>query len=94
MARYAACSSIRLSWASWTVSQSPRSAESLRDQAAAQIRGWIESGEYGPRDWPPSEASMAQEFGVSRDTLRRALIQLRDEGLIASRRGRGWFAVS
>ena len=58
----------------------PYAAESLRDQAAALVREWIESGEMAPRDWLPSEASMAQEFGVSRDTLRRALILLRDQG--------------
>jgi GntR family transcriptional regulator len=71
----------------------PYAPESLRDQAAALIRAWIKSGELAPREWLPSEASMAQEFGVSRDTLRRALILLRDEGLIASRKGRGWFVT-
>jgi GntR family transcriptional regulator len=69
----------------------PYAPEPLRDQAAALVRDWIDSGKLVPKDWLPSEASMAQEFGVSRDTLRRALMLLRDEGLIASRKGRGWF---
>jgi DNA-binding GntR family transcriptional regulator len=69
----------------------PHAPEPLRDQAAALIRRWIETGSMARLDWLPSEASMAQEFGVSKDTLRRALVLLRDEGLIESRRGRGWF---
>lgn len=69
----------------------PDAPESLRDQAAALIRAWIESGELAPTNWLPSEASMAQEFGVGRDIPRGALILLREEGLIASRKGRGWF---
>jgi DNA-binding GntR family transcriptional regulator len=69
----------------------PFAPESLRDQAAELIRA--KAGELGSRQWLPSEESMAQEFGVSRDTLRRALMQLRDEGLVESRRGRGWFVA-
>src|SRR6476469_9327439 len=42
----------------------------------------------------PSEAELGEEHGVSRVTVRRALELLRDEGLVASRRGSGWFVVS
>ena len=41
----------------------------------------------------PSEASLSEEFAVSRVTVRRALEQLRDNGLIDSRQGLGWFVA-
>lgn len=39
----------------------------------------------------PSESSLSQEFAVSRVTVRRALEQLREQGMIDSRQGLGWF---
>jgi GntR family transcriptional regulator len=37
---------------------------------------------------------LAARYGTSRVTLRKALIKLKDEGLIDSRQGFGWFAVT
>lgn len=39
----------------------------------------------------PSESDLSSEFGVSRVTVRRALELLRDEGLVDSRQGFGWY---
>ena len=39
----------------------------------------------------PSESELSAEFGVSRVTVRRALETLRDERLVESRQGFGWF---
>ncbi len=41
----------------------------------------------------PSEAVMSVEFEASRVTVRRALELLRDEGLVSSRQGFGWFVA-
>lgn len=40
-----------------------------------------------------SETDLARRYGVSRMTLRRALETLRDEGLVSSRKGAGWFVA-
>jgi GntR family transcriptional regulator len=42
----------------------------------------------------PSESDLSAEFGVSRVTVRRALETLRDERLVESRQGFGWFSAS
>ncbi len=42
----------------------------------------------------PSESDLSAEFGVSRVTVRRALETLRDEHLVESRQGFGWFAAT
>ena len=57
---------------------------------AQELRGRIAAGAAGAL---PSEADLAQEFGASRVTVRRALDALRDEGLVTSRRGAGWFVA-
>src|SRR4051794_34363263 len=61
---------------------------------AAELRERIALGDYarsGPLD---SEAELGRRYGVSRVTVRRALERLRDEGLVAARRGSGWYVVS
>jgi GntR family transcriptional regulator len=57
---------------------------------AADLRQAIAAGTVGAL---PSEAELGEVHGVSRVTVRRALELLRDEGLVASRRGSGWFVV-
>jgi GntR family transcriptional regulator len=39
----------------------------------------------------PSESDLSAEYGVSRVTVRRALELLREEGLVDSRQGFGWY---
>lgn len=58
---------------------------------AAGIRAGIVSGEHVIGSVLPSEAALADEHGVSRVTVRRALEHLRSEGLVDSRQGSGWF---
>lgn len=49
---------------------------------------------YYPADLPvPSEAELAQSFGVSRITIRKAMKILSDEGLVTRARGRGTFVT-
>ena len=42
----------------------------------------------------PSESELSAEFGVSRVTVRRALETLRDEGVLDSRQGFGWYVAT
>jgi GntR family transcriptional regulator len=60
-------------------------------QIIDQIRSAIEDGRLGPRDQLPPEAEMCESAGVSRGTLRQALLILKTEGLIVSEQGKGWF---
>jgi GntR family transcriptional regulator len=61
---------------------------SLWQDVFAGLRDAIKSGEYKPGDTLPSELDLAAEYGVSRDTVRRALGRLTQEGLLTSGRGR------
>jgi len=61
---------------------------------AEQLRSRLHSGELGAGRLLPSESELSREFGASRVTVRRALEQLRDEGLVDSRQGFGWFAAA
>lgn len=60
---------------------------------ADHLRSLITSGDLGPGGGLPSEAELVARFSASRTTVRRALEQLRDEGLVKSRKGSGWFAA-
>ena len=42
----------------------------------------------------PSERELTARFGVSRQTVRRAMLDLETEGLITSRRGSGYYAAN
>ncbi|GAA1431027.1 GntR family transcriptional regulator [Streptomyces thermospinosisporus] len=56
---------------------------------ADELRGRIADGLYPLRSFLPSQRDLAEELGVSRDTVQRALRELSDEGWIESRRGSG-----
>lgn len=72
----------------------PRPTREIRyRQIAQQLRERVEGGEYGPGRLLPSEAELGAEFDASRVTVRRALELLRDEGLVDSRQGVGWFVA-
>lgn len=71
----------------------PEAGAALHAQISNAIRGRIVSGEW-PRDHRlPPEPQLAQEIGVSRGTLRRALATLIDEGLLKQIPGRGTFVT-
>ncbi|KAA9165513.1 GntR family transcriptional regulator [Amycolatopsis acidicola] len=67
---------------------SPESDESLVDEIAASIRARIMSGEFAIGA-PLRQASLAEEFGVSRTPVREALRQLQNGGLIEVLPNRG-----
>jgi len=61
----------------------------LYEQVAAEIRRAIAEGEAKPGERLPPARDLAAELEVNRNTVLRALRQLRDEGLLEFRRGRG-----
>lgn len=56
---------------------------------AAELRARIERGQYEPGSRFPAEDALTGEFSVSRQTVNKALLQLRAEGLIRVERGVG-----
>jgi GntR family transcriptional regulator len=61
----------------------------LHEQVAAEIRRAIAEGEARPGERLPPARDLAAVLGVNTNTVLRALRQLRDEGLLEFRRGRG-----
>jgi GntR family transcriptional regulator len=61
----------------------------LHEQVAAAIRRAIADGEAGPGDRLPPARDLAAVLGVNANTVLRALRQLREDGLVEFRRGRG-----
>lgn len=53
----------------------------------------ISSGSLAPHVQLPSEADLAERYGVSRMTVRQAVRQLQDEHLLVRRRGAGTFVT-
>lgn len=62
---------------------------SLYQQVASELRRAIYSGDLGPGDQLPTEEELRHRYGVSRNTVRLALGELVNEGLVtrAPRRG-------
>src|ERR1700733_1414220 len=61
----------------------------LYQQVAAELRRAIAEGEVRPGERMPLAKDLAAVLGVNKNTVLRALRQLRDEGLLEFRRGRG-----
>jgi DNA-binding GntR family transcriptional regulator len=58
-------------------------------QVSRQIEAAIEGGQLGPGDRLENEISLADRWGLSRPTMRRAIQELVDKGLLVRRRGIG-----
>ncbi|HYT09528.1 MAG TPA: GntR family transcriptional regulator [Mycobacteriales bacterium] len=58
-------------------------------QVSRQIEAAIESGELAPGDRLENEISLADRWGLSRPTMRRAIEELVGKGLLVRRRGIG-----
>jgi GntR family transcriptional regulator len=63
-------------------------------EIADAIRLRIEAGEFAAGRLLPSEAELGAAYEASRVTVRRSLEVLRDEGLVDSRQGFGWFVAA
>jgi GntR family transcriptional regulator len=66
--------------------------QTLHAAAVAQLEAQIASG-LAPGDRIPPERALCRELGVSRATLRGALADLADRGLVTRHQGRGTFVA-
>src|SRR5213075_491236 len=65
----------------------------LYRQIADQIAALIERGEYGMGQRLPPERDLAKQLGVSRPSVREALIALEVEGFVEVRVGSGVYVT-
>lgn len=72
-------------------STKPRSPTPLYVQIRQLIVAALAAGEWKPGDALPSEAALAERFGASPGTVRRALDELTAEHLVERRQGSGTF---
>lgn len=66
----------------------------LYQQVADQIRALIQSGHFSAGSRLPAERELAQQLGVSRPSLREALIALEIDGSVEIRMGSGIYVTS
>jgi len=69
----------------------PASDRPVYRQIADDLRDAIEGADLPPGAQLPSEATLVDEYKVSRVTARRALAVLVADGLVVPEHGRGWF---
>ena len=58
------------------------------------ITQWLTDGRYKPGDRLPGENILAEQFQVSRGTLRQAMLLLQEDGLIMNHQGKGNIVLS
>ena len=67
--------------------------ENAYEAIAARLETRIKGGEFGYHMPLPSEPRLADWYGVSRATIRRAADLLIERGLVERRRGKGTFVI-
>jgi GntR family transcriptional regulator len=65
----------------------------LSTQTQQYLRELIERGMYMPGEQLPSEKELSVQLGISRSTLREALLNLEQEGIVIRRHGVGTFVA-
>jgi GntR family transcriptional regulator len=71
----------------------PSSATPLYEQAADYMAARIAAGELARGQKLPAERDLADEWGIGYLTVRRAMRELRERGLVVSRVGKGTFVA-
>ena len=66
----------------------------LYKQIVRALSDSIANGTYRPGDKLPTEAELIEQFGVSRITVRSAIKEIEDAGLVKRARGKGTFVSS
>jgi len=72
---------------------SPSSPDPMYKQVTDQIKDAIASGDLKPNDKLPSIREMAEVLKISAITIKRAYLDLENEGYIITRAGMGSFVV-
>jgi GntR family transcriptional regulator len=72
----------------------PNSAVPLYLQAADYVAAQVQAGELAPGQRLPAERDLAEQWGIAYQTVRRAMRELRERGLIVSVVGKGTFITS
>lgn len=70
------------------------SAEMYHDQLYSILLGQIREGVIGPGERVPSERALGEMYGVSRITVKTAVLRLMNEGLVVRATGKGTFVSS
>ena len=63
-------------------------------QIADDLRGKITAGTYAPGSKLPSNKELTEQYGVADGTIRAALEELRDEGIVETQSPLGTFVTS
>ena len=63
----------------------------LYEQVADYVQAQITSGDLTPGQKFPDMRDLAEDWGVAYQTVRRAMRELRERGLVVSRVGKGTF---
>ena len=69
------------------------SATPLYEQAADYVAAAVAAGELEPGQKLPAERDLADAWGIAYLTVRRAMQELRERGLVVSRVGKGTFVT-
>jgi len=62
-------------------------------QVADYVAGRIQAGALRPGSRLPAERDLAEQWGVAYQTIRRAMRELRERGLVASVVGKGTYVT-
>jgi DNA-binding GntR family transcriptional regulator len=71
----------------------PRGYAKAYEVVAARIERRIRAGEFGYHNPLPSEPALAEWYGVSRSTIRKAGDQLIERGILERVRGKGTYVI-